>query len=331
MNNLKPHEAADPTISLAPLSSKPPAGKTVDFVGCPITACQEVEQGLQSAASAVGWTVKVFNGGLTPATITAAWNSIVQTPGNAVAGVAILPDAAIQTQLDALKAKNVPVAFVNSPSPVAAPVIVNFSSAPEFVLSGKLAADWIIADSDGKAKVGYFTDLAYSSLLSPIETAFTSEMHALCPGCSVDVQSVNYATGVGTTIPPAVVSFVQRNPSVHYIVFDVGDNTAGVAQALAAAGLASQVKIVTRDSDTPNVKAIAAGTEAMGVTSESYEVGWRLIDALIRHVEGMAISDPTPVDTLHVITKNNLPANVNVPYTVPNYQSYFRKAWLLSP
>ena len=124
----------------------------------------------------------VFNGGLTLATFVSAMNDVVQSPGDGVLGIGILPNSAISSQLAALKAKHVPWVAVASPSPIGDDMIANFSSSPEIALSGKVMADWIIADAQGKANVAYFWDPTLTQHL-PAKNAFVAEMGALCPGC----------------------------------------------------------------------------------------------------------------------------------------------------
>jgi ribose transport system substrate-binding protein len=271
--------------------------------------------------------VRVFDGGVTAASFTSAMNDVVQDPGDAVLGIGILPNSAIASQLAALKAKHVPWIAVASASSIGDDMIANFSSSPEIALSGKVMADWIIADSQGKANVAYFWDPTLTQHL-PAKNAFVAEMNALCPGCTVSVQTTNFSTGIGTSDPGQIVSYLQRNPGTGYIVLGIGDAAAGVPEALAAAGLAGKVKIVTRLADTINFKDIQAGTEAMGVTEETYEIGWRMIGTAASSFLGDPVT-PTPIGTVHVITKADLPSNPNEPYAVPDYESYFLKAWHL--
>jgi ribose transport system substrate-binding protein len=327
---LAPYENPNPTITLPALSAKPPAGEVIDFVGCPLASCLEIQQAAQAAAKAVGWTVRVFNGGVTPASFVSAMNDVVQNPGSGVLGIGILPNSAISSQLAALKAKGVPWVAVASASPVGDDMIASFSAAPEIALSGKVMADWIIADAKGKANVAYFWDPALTQHL-PAKNAFAAEMAKLCSTCKVSVQTTSFTTGIGTTDPGQIVSYLQANPATNYIVVGIGDATAGVPEALAAAGLAGKVKIVTRLADTINFKDISAGTETMGVTEETYEIGWRMVDVLARTF----LHDPitcctTPIGTVHVITKADLPSSLTVPYSVPGYQQFFLKAWHLN-
>jgi ABC-type sugar transport system substrate-binding protein len=325
---LKTYEDPDPVIDVPALSATPPKGKKLDFVTCAIPLCIEIQQGVQAAASKLGWTVKVINGGLTPATFISAMDEVVQDAPDAALGIGILPNSAIQTQLSALAAKHIPWIAVASPSDVGPDMLANFESSAGLAVTGQVVADWVVADSNGSAKVAYYWDPTETQSVG-IKNDFVSQMSKLCPKCSVSVQVTNFTTGIGTTDPGQVVSYLQAHPSTNYLVIGEGDAITGIPQALSAAGLSDKVKIATRGSTTTNIKDIAHGSEAMAVTDETTEIGWSMVDAVARHFLGDPITDPTAVGVVHVITKSNLPADLNVPYTVPNYQSYFLKAWHL--
>ncbi len=327
---LKPYLATDASFDLTPLKSAPPTGKTITFVSCPLSNCQNFEDGLKAASAKLGWSVKSVNAGLTPDTISSTWNTVVQNPGDAVVAVAALPDSAISGQLDALKSKNVPVVQILDPdgSAVAAPILAKLAPQGQNSQEGRIWADWIVADSRGSAKIAYFTDPSYPDLKA-FKTVLDPEMSAICPtDCSTSTQTFA-AADIGKTVPAQVVSFVQSNPDVGYLAFGVGDAVAGVPEALAAAGLSGKVKLVTGRTGVANLQAISNGGQAMGIVGQSYEVGWQAADLLLRHLEGMPITDTQPVGLLHVITKDDLPSDISVPYTVPGYQAQFLKAWSL--
>lgn len=302
---------------------------TIDYVGCPLLVCVQVQQGVEDAVKAIGWKVKVFQGGLTPALYTSAWDAVVQTPNDGVVGIGTFPNTAIQSQLAQLASKHIPFAATATVSPLGGAMIAAYQSTPTAVTKGKLAADWIVADSNANAHVAYFRDATFSQNL-PEVNSFVSQMSSLCRACSVDVQQANFITGIGTTVPPQIVSYLQRNPKVNYVVSEVAEGAAGVPQALAAAGL-GKVKLVTLSGGPVDFKNIQQGTEAMTVTSEANENGWRMVDVIIRHMEGMEISQccTMPAGTVHIITKADLPADISQPYTTPDYQSDFEKAWLV--
>lgn len=325
---LTSYENPNPVIEVPALPSTPPKGKTVDFLTCPVSICTEIEQGVQAAAAQLGWTVKVVDGGLTPASYVSAMDGIVQNPGDAVLGIGFLPNSAIQTELSTLASKHIPFIAAASPSAPGPDMLANFESGTGLSVTGTVMADWIIADSNGNAHIAFFWDPSLNALLGT-KNDFLSEMTKLCPGCSVSIQTADFLAGIGTKIPGQIVSYLQANPATNYLVVSDADAMVGVGQALNAAGLSGKVKIVTRAAGPLNFKDIAAGTETMAVTDESSETGWRMIDAAARSFLGVPLTDPSPTGTIHIITKSNLPSNLNAPYTVPNYQSYFLKAWHL--
>jgi hypothetical protein len=62
-----------------PLPSKPPTGKTIVFLQCEEQSCPLEGQGLQAAARAVGWNVKIFNfQAVNPATLVTALMTALQ-------------------------------------------------------------------------------------------------------------------------------------------------------------------------------------------------------------------------------------------------------------
>lgn len=323
---LEPHLTDTPTIPVEALAEKPPTGKKLSFISCPLPTCKQYLDALQAASKKIGWTVRVYDGGLTPATQASAWNSVAQDPGDAVVAVPTVPNPALSEQLGILESKKVPVVQLGGPSEPTGPVIGHFNNAKQSVVQGGIWADWIAADSGADAKIAYYTDTSFESLL-PYGKGFSEELKAVCPTCTLDTQTANYAAGIGTTIPAQVVSYLQRNPNVKYVVINVGEAAVGVPQALAAAGLQGKVKLVTGASGVNNVKAIAGGQQAMAVVGERYEFGWRAIDLIIRSMQGVKITDPEPVGSLHIITKANLPKDVEVPFSVPGYEKTFLTAW----
>jgi ABC-type sugar transport system substrate-binding protein len=318
---------ATPKISVPALPSRPPTGETIDFIGCPVSSCLEIQTGVQAAARALGWHVKVIQAQVTPESGAAAMTEAAQNPGDGVIDLSLLPTSAMSTQIEAIKRANVPLVTIASPSGRTPGVTAAFQPPSEIAQSGRVMADWIIADSGGKANAVFFGDPAYP-FWSPAQSAFLSTMHSLCPGCKTATQPINFTTGIGTTIPGAIVNYLQRNPSVDYAGVIAGDAMAGVPEALAAAGL-ERVKIVTRIADTINFKDIAEGKEAAAVTEETIETGWRSVDAIARVLTHGQLSPccQDPVGTLHVVTRDDLPVDTSKPYVVPDYQAPFLRAW----
>ncbi len=71
------------------------------------------------------------------------------------------------------------------------------------------------------------------------------ELTKLCPDCKLSVKEINPADA-GTKLPSQIVTELQREPDVNYIVPAWSDGAIGVPQALKSAGLTDKVKMVTQ-------------------------------------------------------------------------------------
>ena len=310
-------------VSLPPVGKKIPTKKTINFITCPVAICTEVGDGVKAAAQTLGWTVKTIPNNFTPAGYLDAWNQIAQSPGNGVinSGPA-LPYSAIQAQLS--KA-NVPVVSSTSPSPVGGHLIAVIASAAGIKKEGSLEADWVIQDAGKPVKSVYVYDPSIPAL-AEAWPGYQEEMKKNCPACSVALLKVS-AAQIGPALSQQVVSYLQSNTDVKYVGFGLGDLATGVPAAIRAAGLQKQVKLLTRAATPANLGDIKSGGMAAALTSEVYESGWRTVDKLARKFAGAPIGDPYPFGLNRLITKNNLPPDITKPYTLPNYQAGFKKAW----
>ncbi|PRZ39711.1 monosaccharide ABC transporter substrate-binding protein (CUT2 family) [Antricoccus suffuscus] len=324
---LKPYLDDNPSLDLTPLTAKPASGKKITYVSCALAACNDWADTLKEGAAKLGWTVKIVNGGNTPDVITSTWTSIAQNPGDAVIANSLLPDSAIADQLDTLKSKKIPVIELNGPNIPGGAVIAKLGSDEQNRLEGKILADWVISDSDGKGKAAYFNEPSYPDLKAPQE-GFTGELKKVCPDCSSETQTFS-AADIGKAVPSQVVSYVQSHPDVTYIVFPVGDATAGVPQALAAAGLTDKVKLLTGRSGSLSITAIGSGGQAAATVGASGIPQYMSLDLLAHYWQDGKVAESQPLGILHLVTKDNAPANGKV-FSIPDYQNQYYKAWLIS-
>ena len=91
-----------------------------------------------------------------------------------------------------------------------------------------------------------------------------------------------------------------------YLVFGFADLATGVPQALKAAGLADQVRIVSRAPQPTNLENIKAGTEFASVGEENAAAGYRAVDMLARKLAGGKPLDNNPVGWHQIFTKKNV-------------------------
>lgn len=163
--------------------------------------------------------------------------------------------------------------------------IAGVSSQP-FVLSGELAADWIIADSDGQANVLLITTPDVEGSICQQE-GFEAEMAAFCPECEVTVEGVtlgNWATDLGQTVSASL----SRDPNIDY-VFPVFDPmTQFTNPAIQQAGKADSVKVVTVNGNLPFMQELADPDSLIHamIGLDLNAQGWQQADLALRALTG---------------------------------------------
>jgi ribose transport system substrate-binding protein len=327
---LKPYLKAPTSIGIStPLSKKPAAGKRIYFLQCSQPVCTAFLGGLKSATAALGWKVEGHSFTQTPEGIQSAVQAAVDAKPDGIFFTGISPTL-IPNQLAAAKAAGIPIVAGFDVAAAKSPLLTMLGGSKTVANSSRSAADWLIADSKGKANVLIFTISAYT-ILNLSEKSFSGEIKRLCPGCKTKVID-NKVTDVGTNIPAAVVSAIQRDPSVTHVAFAFGDMPLGVAAALKSAGLEGKVKIVSYGSASPtNLSDISKGnmsaTSAWSIPFNS----WQAIDVFARHFVGDPIPKAPPMQSM-VITKatakSQFKGDAYWDFAGPTkYQAAFKKLW----
>jgi ribose transport system substrate-binding protein len=269
-----------------PLPRAPKKGLKVAFLTCSATACSLLNPGFTSAAKALGWNPTVFT-----------YNSA--TPGQAVqqaidAGYKYIATTSITLntitpQIQEAKSKGVAIfgAYTSdTPEGSANGLYGVAQNAEGDVKTGSLMANWIIANSDGKANVVYVDISLYPSLVGQGQGA-QAEFSKLCPGCSFATLPVSVTQLGAGQVPAAIVSYLQAHSNVNYLYLSFQDLDAGVYSALKTAGLTSRVKIVGTEAQATQLHEIVSGEETMwSVLPEPY-VMWEVVDWMARLSEGV--------------------------------------------
>jgi ribose transport system substrate-binding protein len=314
-------------ITLPKVGKPIPKNQTIDFITCPVAICTEVGVGVKSAAAALGWQVRTIAMNGTPAGYLSAWEQIAQNPGDGVVNTdPVLPyTSASITKL--MNKANVPVTSSTSPDPVGGHLIAVTSGTAAVTQDGKDEANWVIGNAGKPVKSVFVYDPSLISIASA-EPGYVNTMKANCSACSVSILKVSVAQ-IGPALAQQVVSYLQSNPDVKYVAFGLGDLATGVPAAIKAAGI-SGVTVLTRAVTPPNLQDIKNGEMAAAFTDEVYEGGWRDVDFLARSLAGVPLGNTNPLGISRLITSANLPSDITVPYSLPNYQAGFKTAWGLS-
>ncbi len=312
------------------LTAKPPAGKKIAVLACAIVSCEEQSRSLKEAGAHLGWTVTSYKFGQTPQTAESALHqAIVSHPSGVM--IEAFPLAVFKEGLEQLKAANIPVVDLATANPNTPPIIGSVSTAMASAteagphLYGKLQADYIATASQGKANVLYMNTPDYPYEQAQTEATKT-ELAKVCSGCKLQV--VNLAlTELGPQTAGVIVSYLQKDPSINYLVLSFAEiYDFGVEAALANAGLANQVKIVTTGPVQSTFKAMKAGKITAVIASPNEMNSWYVMDMFARHFVGDPVTE-TSGKSPQIITDSDANPEWKEWPGVPEYQSQFLKAW----
>jgi ribose transport system substrate-binding protein len=317
------------TIPLTtPLKQAPPTGKTFVFLQCELAQCKTFEEGVAAATTALGWHLKVLAfQNANPATLTSAMTQALQFNPVGVAFTG-LPQAVWQSEVATYKKAGVPlIPAYSGPVQRDSTVIADIGakSEPDY---GRILANWFIADSKGTGHALSFRADDFAPL-KQFSDSFDATVKSSCSGCSV--------TDLNATIPQvesgqatsAIVSALQKNPSIKYVVACDAPFVDALPAALKAAGLYGKVKIVGGGATSVEEKGLQAGTFAALTSLAQRYTGWLMVDAAARHVEGMTIAPSDGGEPIQLLTKSTLQTPSDS-YDYPaNYPAEFKALWHL--
>lgn len=318
-----------------PTSAPAPAKTgTVDVIVCTSgsVACEEAAQGVQAAATALGWTVHVYDGGFNPAGYATAYASAMADKPNAIIGVAVPADQ-VQASLQAANAAGIITVGVGDIPPTTAGDIP-YDAYVDFrmPLMESMLAYYEIAQTNGKANTIVATDTSFGSLIQS-QTGYDKVM-AQCSTCKVRNISWSLTDAFNpATITADINGALAADPKANAISLPYSIPESTVVAALAAAGKTQSVKLFAKDADSAGLDAVLQVQSAANAGASANWAGWAGVDQVIR---GMAKAKYLSIAQQGIgvafFTKSNTPkdGNINDYPPVPNYASYYKKAWGLA-
>jgi ribose transport system substrate-binding protein len=267
-------------------------GKQVVVVTCGSQGigCVRAAAGAEEAGKQLGWTVRTVDGKSDPS----VWNSAIQDAVAAKADGIVLdavPPALVQNALAKAKSAGIPLVSVFNPVPEDPGSVFDYVR-PDHVEQGQLMADWVAADSGGKANVLVIRAPEFPELLERHE-GFTKELASACPDCKVaGTVDMTLAT-MAQRLPQAVISALQRNPSIDYVVAPIDSAATFVSEGVRSAGKTGKVKVSGYEGDPDAVARVRDGdVQAATIADPPEWMGWQAMDALAR---AFADQDPETV------------------------------------
>ena len=314
---------------------KAATGKTVIYVAGDLRngGTEGVSRGVDEAAKAIGWTLRILDGrGDISARTSAMSQAIALKPDGIVVGGfdAVEQNAA----LEQVKAAGIP--FVGwhatiEPGPDAKTgMFANVNTRIADV--ARTAADLAIVRSEGKAGVVIFGDSNYEMAITKARMMEAAVKEG-CPTCTVLELQDSPMTEASSRMPQLTTSLLQRfgakwtySLAVNDLYYDF------MGPSLASAGIDggdAPYNISAGDGSESAFQRIRSGQYQIATVPEPLqEQGWQLVDELNRAFAGEPWSGY--VSGIHLVTKDNIafdggPQNVFDPDN--GYRDAYKKIW----
>lgn len=315
----------------APLKARPSGVGPVVYLSCENALCQQIATGLEAAASAAGVAfrnqpIKLAD----PATLIAGMQqALAMRPKPSGVVFAGLPEAVWGSQLPAFEAAEVPLI------PIAVGTTSDSPALPAGSLDGpadgdaqaSAIANFFIADSGGQGKA-LVLNVPDVGLLKSVTEKIESTVESGCPDCSVSTVDVTLAQVASNGVVPAIVSALQRQPDVDYVVTVQGEFTQGLDAAASAAGI-DDLKLIGINPTIANQQEIATGQSRAFTLLPFRVMGWLAMDVALRNAQGMDVADGNGGLPLQLLTKETVGTPAASLDRPEDYQEQFEKLWLV--
>jgi ribose transport system substrate-binding protein len=328
-NAIAASQASAKTIKGPKAPVTPPEGKTLGVVECAsFGGCLRMANGVKKAAAALGWKVVVADGKVSVRGMADGMDFLIDQKVDGIVNVAVA-DSAIPNQMTKAKNAGIPVVCMVCGNKLVAPV-KNPSMAdvdPDYALSGRLAADYAIVKTNGKANVVLLRNDAYPSAKQRLDAA-AAELKK-CPGCKIVTTEQMSGAGdlvrAGRTQMQGLLNRYPKADDFNYVIPPADSVVQGHVQVLAAQS--REIKISSFDCDAQNVGLIRAGKVQTACVDGQYDwVPWAATDQMVRILAKvpLATDEQTPVV---LVDKSNLPPAGQDTVPSPDFASYYKKIW----
>jgi ABC-type sugar transport system substrate-binding protein len=310
------------------LSETPPQGKKVVLLSNGIEIVQETGDGIKAAAAALGWSFSIMTvDSNNPATTNSAMLAAIAQGADVIMLTATDVSIYSEALAEARKRGTVVIDIASGNKPTDGITALVNNAAQNGPVWGKIVALGILADaqeSKTDAKIAMVTAPIFDTILGPTNKAVEDTVNKNCSDCSVDTVSIPANDLFAGKSSADIVSFLQRNPDVNYLMVAASLMDEGLRSALQAAGL-DKVKIFGVAPLEAQVKAVAGGQESGWVADPLNVMGWMAVDAAAR---AFTKDDPTVYDSVgipaYLVTKDTADDGYEVP---SDYQEQFKQMW----
>jgi ribose transport system substrate-binding protein len=301
-------------------------GKKVTAIMCTAQSegCALLGKSFKSAAKALGWNATIVDGGGSPDKQSAAMLNAIAGGTQGIFLISIDREAVAQGLAKAHAADIPVVSTASNNTPGSGPEEVFAEVAFDGKRLGAAAANWIVADSGGKAKIAVLKSPELKALTDRWDGA--KPVFDSCDGCKI-VDTVQYSLASAVKdLPLRTKSVLLAHPDIDYVYLDAGGFAAPVASAVQEVGRTS-VKVSTFDCVSTNFTAIredavVAACAGLGIA----KAAWSGADQLNRSFAGKSPSSVGDVGDVRLFDKSNLPDSAfwNGDF---DYEANYRRNW----
>jgi|tagenome__1003787_1003787.scaffolds.fasta_scaffold20981092_3 ribose transport system substrate-binding protein len=323
-----------------PLASKPPTGKHIVFIQPKTLGLDAIKSGdeLTEASKLVGWTVQRLPvAGDVPSVQQGIEQALQLKPDGIMLWTGASVDE-LQGQLDEAKQAKVPVwlGATDLPDQLPFPIVGGQGGTQTRARQSDGIAAWIASDSNCNKVHAAYVNLRENAAVVKFGENVRDALKKYCPnGQYSDIN--NGLSDIGQRLPNNVVSAIQSDPSINYIVTSAGAFLAGVPAALQAAGLQDKVKITGTNPADADMAAVKSGEGFPWATIESSWFGWYAVDSFSRYFTNTPlVTEAQDPDPLLLLTKDNYTDSQDGKFFTKNGQSrdelvkQFSAEWHLS-
>ncbi|MCW2761475.1 MAG: hypothetical protein JWR85_1676 [Marmoricola sp.] len=314
-----------------PLKSVPEKGKTFVWMKCDVGQCKDEGDGIKEAVTAIGWNYKEYSyKSADPATLVSALKQAVQLKP-APAGVALsgLPRAVWESVVPAYQAAKIPIVigYVGGGDNVKDPVIGEMGGDLDVTEYGDMIAQWFIADSEAKGKA-VLSSVNDFPVLKTFSTSFKASVAAGCKACTIKEVNATIPQVFAGAIPGQMVSALQADPSIKYVISSNMPFLTGISAKLAAANLTG-VKIGAESGDVGGLTLLKGNDPNYQATTglALHYTGWAFVDMVLRHMQGIPIAPYNGGLPKQLLLKGSS-FEISDSYDKPaNFREEFKKLW----
>jgi ABC-type sugar transport system substrate-binding protein len=281
-------------------------GKTVWYIpiGSAAPILNAFGVGMTGALDKLGMHIHVCDGKFLPTTIASCMDQAATQGADAVV-TGYVDYKLVPTAFDNLVAKHIPVLVAgeaNDSGKDASPAFAFDDTTPTIELLQKLAAESVIADSKGAAKILYVgvTDSPQTLAGAAYAKKYVKDN---CPACTFT--EVDYNTASLNKLPSQVSAALISHPDTTHVVVELDAGAANAVSGIQTAGFANKVKLVSTNGGLDSLQRIKAGqVQVADVGLSATYLGWQFTDGIARMMAGQLPASGLGI--VRVFTKSNV-------------------------